>query len=258
MAGLLSGNSVNRGVRRAGPGMRRPDETMFAPREDGDGPKGPNGDGFGAGNFRDDMEFGGGPDTAPMPNPGKEGDQPNVSPQEQAQYTKFVDNGLKVIFDRKTVPGLLKRIKAGDSPAEGLASSTVMIVTALKDSAERQGQQIDDAVLLHGGQELMENIAELSNAAKVHTFTPDEIESAMYSALDQFGTREMERGTLDKEKLAREFQTMMDADKAGKIDDVIPGLSQRAREIEAKRGKGGRKPAPDQGQDQGQDQGMGV
>ena len=188
---------------------------------------------------------------APMPNPGEEqaegeeGDQPNVSPEEQAQYNLFVDNGLKLIFDKAAAPKLLQRIKASESPSEGLASATVAIVTRLKDSAEQKGVKLDDAVLLHGGLELMENIAELSNAAKVHEFTPDEIEVAMYQALDQYGTRELERGTLDKEAVAQDFKTMMDADKAGKIDELIPGLSQRAREIQAK----SRKPPPAESQE---------
>lgn len=220
MVGLMSGMMVNRDKRKTMQGMMGDGESMPSMKGVAGKENGMDNDMMGEPHDRDEQ-----------------GEQPNVSPEEQAQYDQFIDNGLRLIFDKKTAPSILQRIEASPSPSEGLAAATVSVVTRLKDSAEQKGMKIDDAVLFHGGVELMENIAELSDAAGVHKFTPDEIEVAMYQALDQYGTREIERGTIDKQKVADEFKMMVEADKAGRIDELIPGLSQRAKEIKA-RGQG--------------------
>lgn len=164
------------------------------------------------------------------------GEQPNVTPEEQAQYDRFVDNGLKIIFDEKTAPQILKRLQASGNPIEGLASATVNVVLGLKDSAEKAGQKLDPAVLLHGGAELMENIAELSDAAGVHKFTPEELEQATYAAMDQYGTIEKERGTLDTAAFEEDARMLLEADQAGRLDELLPGITEKAKQM------GGAKP----------------
>lgn len=158
-------------------------------------------------------------------------DQTNVSPEEQAQYDKFVTNGMKLIFSPNTAPKIVARLKADPNPVHGLAATTVLIVGTLKDSAARNGMELPPDILLHGGAELMSNIAELAAAAKVHSYTDTEIENASYIAMDMYGTKEMQKGTLDKQAIGKDFETMMAADKAGKIDEVLPGISQAAAQM---------------------------
>ena len=57
------------------------------------------------------------------PEAGYEGD-PNVTPEEQAAYERFVDNGLKIIANEKMAPHILKRIQEAEQPAEGLAAAS--------------------------------------------------------------------------------------------------------------------------------------
>lgn len=163
-----------------------------------------------------------------------EGEQPNVSPEEQKAYDAFVDNGLRLIFDKRTAPGLLDRIKKGKTPVEGLASATVYVVDAVRKSAEKAGQQVPDEVVFHAGFELVSNVATLSAAARVHEFSEDEIEQAIYIGLDLYATMEMQEGRLDAESALNDFETVVAADKAGRIDDVIPGATQAAERARQK------------------------
>tara|TARA_Y100000310_G_scaffold315824_1_gene366857 strand:- start:3318 stop:4037 length:720 start_codon:yes stop_codon:yes gene_type:complete len=164
-------------------------------------------------------------------NPVDSGDEtPNVSPQEQQQYDQFVGNGMKLIFAEGARDQIAERIRQSD-PIEGLAAATVMVVKRLSESAEAKGTQIPNDVLLHGGLEIMGNIAELAEAANVHKYSEDDIEQAMYQALDQYGTQELESGRLDKEGIAQDFQAMMEADQAGRIDEILPGIEEKARQI---------------------------
>lgn len=262
MVGLFpSGRAAGRMTRRG----RDPDEAMFANRTDPETGEPypadmPNagapvrGDmamerGSGMPGTRDDMPNAGSPlgrekleTRRGLMGPADDdrqdtGDAPNVSPEEQRQYDAFVGNGIRLIFDERTAPTLLNRLKATQNPIEGLASTTVMVVDRLKDSAERSGAKLSPDVLMHGGIELMENIAELSRAANLHEYTPEEIENAMYAALDMYGTQELQRGTIDKNAIAQDFQALVEADRQGRLEEVLPGISAKAEEIQ-RRGRG--------------------
>jgi hypothetical protein len=183
---------------------------------------------------------GGGPNTmasTPMRSDGmaaaapmEGGEESNVTPEEQAQYEAFVGNGLRLIFAEQTREQIAERIRASD-PVEGLATTTVQIVTRLQQSAGQKGSEISPDVLFHGGMEIMSNIAELAEAADVHAYSEDEIESALYQALDQYGTQAMEAGTLDKEGIVSDFQALMQADQQGRLEEMLPGIEEKARQI---------------------------
>jgi hypothetical protein len=72
------------------------------------------------------------------------------------------------------------------------------------------------------------------------------MEQAVYIALDLYATQEMQEGRLDPESALNDFQTMVDADKAGRLDEVIPGASaaaEHAKKKMAAMGPGGGAPA---------------
>lgn len=166
--------------------------------------------------------------------------EPNVTPEEQAAYDQFMDNAFQIIYEDKSAKQILMRMAQSGNPTEGLASVTVQVVTRLMDSARKQGEKIDPSILLHGGMDIMSDLAEMSGKSGGHKYTEEEIENATYVAMDQFGTQEMNKGTLDKEAIAGEFQQLMAADKAGRIDELIPGLSEKAKQIGAKGKANGR------------------
>ena len=168
-----------------------------------------------------------------MPAQGDPGDeQPNVSPELQQQYDRFVVNGIQMI--QASSGKIIERLKASQNPIEGLASATVMIVTRLEDSAESKGVKIDPEVLVNGGLEIMGTLAEVAEAANIHSFTEEEIENAGYAAMDQYGTARKQSGKLDEQAIGRDYQQMLEADKAGRLDEVLPGISEYARKVGGK------------------------
>ena len=199
------------------------------------------------------------PDTA-----APEGAESNVSPEEQNAYNNFVSNGLKVVFNEKTGKALVDRIRRTEDPIQGLAATTVLVVDGLAKKAEQAtGQPVADEVLFHGGAEIMSNIAELAQAAGVHDYTPEDQEKAMYMALDMYGTQAMQDGTLDKGGIAKSYEQMVAADKAGEIDRLLPGIEQKAQEIRARGGKQSGavpagKPSPNDGRGMMRNQGAGA
>lgn len=167
--------------------------------------------------------------------------EPNVSPEEQQAYERFIDNGFKIIYDEKTAPQILNRLKATDNPVEGLASVTVQVVTALLESARKQGRDIDPSVLFHGGVELLSDIADTAGKAGVHKYSEEDIENALYVAMDQYGTQEMERGTLHKDAIVEDFKALQNAEQGGQLDDVLgAGFTKHAQTLAQKEGNNGR------------------
>ena len=157
---------------------------------------------------------------------GEEG-QPNVSPEEQAQYDKFVDNGLKLIYSEGMMEKIQERMGAGGNPIEGLANVTFMVVNRLVASAEKAGQKISGDVLLHGGVEILEDLANLAQESGIHEFTDDEMESALYATMDLHGEHKTKSGTLDKEAHMNDFAALIEADKSGALEGEFPGLKDK-------------------------------
>ncbi len=155
-------------------------------------------------------------------------EQPNVTPEEQAAYEQVVRNALRIIYpageEAKAAPTVLKALKAGQNPILALAGAAVTIVTTLRESAKQAGRPIDPEILFHAGREIVEELAELASAAKIHDFSEGETEHAFYAALDMYRASAEESGDIDAEGLKQGFAELKQADNEGRLGSVLPGL----------------------------------
>lgn len=202
--------------------------------------------------------------------------EPNVTPEEQAQYEEAVKNGLRLIYaDGQVRPQILEALKTGANPApaaadappaaptpapvegapEGgpaadagtmppmqaetppaedggshpspavfaLANTAVQVVMKLDDSARQANKPLDNDVLLHVGIAMISELAEVTEAAKIHTYTEDEKSGALTVAMDMYREKAVKDGRTTPEQLQSEFEQAVQADKAGKLHEVLPG-----------------------------------
>lgn len=204
MAGLLSEPPVD-------------DEMALAPNQ---GPTGPNPEMPGAPPAPDESRV-----------PDDDEGEPNVSPEEQEAYEQFVANGMEVLYGGEEPgvrPDILQRLRESSDPLENLANTSVWLTTMLETSAESNGAQLDDAVVFHGGRAMFEELIEIADAAKIHDYQEKEIEGAWYRALDLYRETATEQGRIDPEALKEQFNTIEEADRQGRMGDVLPGLSSEA------------------------------
>ncbi len=155
------------------------------------------------------------------------GEQPNVSPAEQQIYEQFVNNAFSAIYDEKSLPSIIESLKGDGNPVEGLANTAVGVVVRVQDSAEQAGQALPPEVVFQAGAEILEDLADLAENAGVHDFTPEELEGATFQAMDLY--REL-KGGADGAALqgAKEDSNKIVAiDQAGRLDEAVPGLSER-------------------------------
>jgi hypothetical protein len=162
---------------------------------------------------------------------GGDEEESNVTPEEQAEYEKFVTNGLHVIYSggeegkgAAVRPDILHQLNQGDDPIGNLANTTVRIVVMLQTSAQKANDPVSDDVLMHGGKALLEELAEVSEAAGIHTYSEKEMEGAWYRGLDLWRDEETKAGNLNPDDLKEQFGQIQQADQEGKLNELLPGI----------------------------------
>lgn len=170
------------------------------------------------------------------------GEAPNVSPEEQQQYDQFVNNALELIYPQGSngdvAPVILQHLSGqfgqdeaqmlaqadppvSNNPTDNLAATAVLVVIMVEASAANAKAQIDDAVLYHAGLAIIEELAEVAQAASIHDYGDKEMEASFYRALDIY---RVTSPRADQNTLSQEFGEIEQADKSGNLGQLIPGI----------------------------------
>lgn len=178
----------------------------------------------------------GAPAPQQQPAGNEDGEQPNVSPEEQEAYDQFMANALRIIYpeggeEGQISPNVMKGLQGSDNPVMNLATTAVTIVTGLRDSAKRSNHMIDDAILFHGGQSVVEELADVADAAGIHDYSEDDLEQAWYVALDMYRSAGEQTGDVDKEALTQGWEAIKQADAQGRLGEVLPGIEARMKHV---------------------------
>ncbi len=184
----------------------------------------------------------------PLPAFGEDGEE--VSEEEQAEYNAFVEAASDLIHggDREEVlPEVLQSLGRTDAPAPepdpeeqggmeppappaatngpiiALANTAVQICQKLDVDSAEAGKPWSDEVLYQGAAEVIEMLAEIAEAANIYTYSEQELEGAFYQAVDLYRPIAIEMGRTTEETLKGQFAEIDEADKAGRLGDILPG-----------------------------------
>lgn len=163
-----------------------------------------------------------------------------ASPEEQALYDDFVGRAQSILLPQKgEVSGEILANLRGDfdpqaaqvfaqvepplapSPQDAVSGTAVLLTLMIEASAMQEGIDYPDDVAMHAGAEVVEMLAAVSEAAGIHDFSDEEMEGMFYRALDLYryvGPR------IDENALKQGFEQIVQADQAGKLNEVLPGL----------------------------------
>lgn len=163
----------------------------------------------------------------------------NVTPEEQAEYELVVSNGLTLIYAEgaegsEVRPEILEALQVGEAQGKGgpdpavlaLAQAAVTIISQLDDSSRQAGKPISDAVLYHSGVAMIEELAEVSDAAGIYDYSEQDMTGALAQAVDMYRSKAIADGRTSEETLKGQFGEINEAEAAGKLGDVLPGLGQ--------------------------------
>jgi len=166
------------------------------------------------------------------------GEQPNVTPEEQEIYERVVLNALKIIYpegegEATVSPQIVAALKGSENPIMNLATAAVSLVTGLRDSAKKAGAPIPDEILYHAGAAIVEELAEVAEATKIHDYSEKDIESAFYAALDMYRAAASQSGDIDEAGMKQGWDEMVTADREGRIGEIMPGVEGRMKEAQS-------------------------
>lgn len=160
-----------------------------------------------------------------------EDDASNVTPEEQAEYEQFVQNSFRLIYseDQQVRPEILQALQAAqggeaNSAILALAQTTVTIVEQLDTSAREAGKPVSDAVLYHGGLAVVEELAEVAEAAQIHDYSEEDMTGAFSQAIDMYRPKLIESGRTSEDELKAGFAEIQQADEQGQMGQLLPGL----------------------------------
>ncbi len=181
--------------------------------------------------------------AAPQPRPGAEpmddAGEGNASPEEQAIYDDLMKKALGIIYpanQQGQVSGeILANLKGDfdtqilsmfepaepaltDSPADTVAAVGALLTIMVEGS---MGGPAPEDVVMHVGKDIVENLVEVAEAAGLKDFTEEEMEGVFYRAVDLY---RVASPFIDQEALKAEFGKIVEADKAGQLETVLPGL----------------------------------
>lgn len=151
-----------------------------------------------------------------------------ASPEEQAQYDAFVKNGMKLLYSEKATDSVLGAIEGAGDPVEGIANALAMVMMRLEDSAGEAGQEIGGDVKLNAAGEIFEQLVELAEAAGIHEYSDEDMETALLRAMDIYRETRQGQGAISPEPYQEDLGMLMQAEQSGQLDAVAPGLKEYA------------------------------
>lgn len=179
---------------------------------------------------------------APMPEQGGQ----EASPEEQAIYDAFIEKAQSIVFPPEGEPTARPEIVANlkgqfdeqvmqmfaqaeppiaETPQEALSVTTVTLVMMTEALMAQEGVDVPDEVVYNAGVEVLEILAEVTEAATGYDYTQDDMDNAALRAMDLY---RLASPRVDNEALKAEFEEIMAANDAGELDKVLPGAWQYA------------------------------
>lgn len=152
------------------------------------------------------------------------GEAPNVTPEEQAEYEDFVDQGFKVIYSGDAFEKIVDRIAAEQDPVQGLAQVTAAVASRVLSSAKGAGKEISGDAAFHGGIQLLEDLGENLTKAGVHNYTDKDLERASYLAMDAFREMNQDSGLINQEAVAEDMSLLQQGDASGELAGMMKKL----------------------------------
>lgn len=171
------------------------------------------------------------PGAAPMPveEEAAAGGQ-EASPEEQAMYEEFVARGIMLALDPEQGlrPGIREMLESGgDDPATALGQAAGLVIARVEEAAAKDGVEVDGDLREAAAAEIFEVMAEAATQAGIHDFAGDDaaFEKAFLIAADTMRVQAQEGGRLDPEKAKMDMEELAAADREGRLDQIMQGLS---------------------------------
>jgi len=140
-------------------------------------------------------------------------EEPNVSPEEQAQYDTTMTMLLHAIYGKEAFPQILAKLGSGrDNPAHIIGHTAAMLIRSVSGGVKEQGKQIPDDILFAVGQEVVSELIEIAIGSDI--IKKEEAqkvgEAAFYEGLKTYGQAMQDAGEITPEMTQQAAQDLQE------------------------------------------------
>ena len=185
------------------------------------------------------------PNGAPLEKVGSEANGTAPTPEEQQAYDEIMRTALGIIYPGgdqagQVSPQIMQNLQGQFDPQimqmfalfeppiaqnqlENLSVTAVMLTIMVEMTLEQGGEQLPDAAVMHAGKDILEELVEVTEASGAGEVEQADMEAALLRAFDIY---RQSAPRVDNEALTAEFGQILDADKSGDLDAVLPGAAE--------------------------------
>lgn len=170
-----------------------------------------------------------------------------ATPEEQAAMDRFVQNAVQLMSDPQSgqlsapvqahlqgqfEPEVMQMFSAvqpphnPQSPIDNIAFTGLLIVMTVDASAHESGFQAGNDVVLNAGIDIMDILTDEAKRMGLVGGADEDVQNAVARAVDVY--QQIDGPRVDKQALAAEFEELVQADKEGRLEEVLPGASKFA------------------------------
>lgn len=153
-----------------------------------------------------------------------------ASPEMQKTYNRFVGACMLVVWDEKFMPKALELFQNSPNQTDALASVTAGVVQRVSQEAKKRSQPIPLEVMVHGGLEVVQQVADMATTGGIQGIEPDEIETAFYLAADKVRDVLVASGDLDLSEAKQGMEQL----RAAGGEDVLSNVQTRMQGAQQK------------------------
>jgi hypothetical protein len=162
------------------------------------------------------------PGAMPMGEEMTPGSEP-ASPEEQAMYDKFVSLSLLALYDDKMMPRTVAHITKQPNKAVAVGEVAAGIFQRVYASAKESGAEVPGDVLINAMAEIVEATVELSDTKAGTDLTPEEMDEALYKAMDVARKMLKQAGDYTDDMKAADAAELQAMSESGEIDRITGG-----------------------------------
>ncbi len=138
-----------------------------------------------------------------------QGEQPNVSPEEQKQYDVVVTAAMKIMYDKGRLQTIVQKLDQGkDNLSQAIGHTAAMILMSVRSSVQKQGRTIPDDIVFAVGEDVVAQLCDIAVASKI--IKQEQVEAianaAMFEGVRAWGSAMAKNGdiTPDVKRAAQE------------------------------------------------------
>lgn len=135
-------------------------------------------------------------DTKDLPESNEE--QPNVSPEEQAQYDRVIIEAQGLMYTENGIKTIVQKLTSmKDRLPLAIGHTAAMLIKSVSGGLKKAGQPVEGDVLFAAGQEIVADLIEIAQAAKLVPEGEDPevlMQQSLFEGLKVYGDTEMAGG----------------------------------------------------------------